>query len=312
MIFNLIQWGNQILKIHDLVPKKFFTIIITPWSEVYAFETNDGLYYLKKTSSELFIEVKVLEKLASSFNHFVPKLIASNESLNCFITKDAGISLRTYLHQTLDFEYLYQALEKFLNMQRQIEKSVNDYLILGVPGWRLEQLPELFTNLLNDQTMLSKEGVSQLEIQQLKGLKTKLQTQCDALASFGIPETLVQADFHTNNMVIDPITKQLSFLDLGEVVITHPFFSIINFLLQAVKHFGLKKEDEPYQKLIQICERYWPDFQEVLPKVEAIFPVYSALGCYRLMKSVDIEGYYQFYNNRHQLADSLREYLHHA
>jgi len=311
MIFNLIQWGNQILKTHDLVPKKFFTII-TPWSEVYAFDTNDGLYYLKKTSSELFIEVKVLAKLASSFNHFVPKLIASNESLNCFITKDAGISLRTYLDQTLDFEYLYEALEKFLNMQRQIEKSVNDYLILGVPDWRLEQLPELFTNLLNDQTMLSKEGISQLEIQLLKRLKTKVQAQCDALASFGIAETLVQADFHTNNMVIDTITKHLSYLDLGEVVLTHPFFSIINFLLQAVKHFGLKKEDVPYQKLIQICERYWPDFQEVLPKVEAIFRVYSALGCYRLMKSIDIEAYYQFYKNRHQLGDSLREYLHHA
>ena len=148
-----------------------------------------------------------------------------------------------------------------------------------------------------------------MEIQQLKGLTSKLQAQCDALASLEIPETIVQADFHSNNIVIDPKTKKLCYLDLGEVVIAHPFFSIINFLLQAVKHFKLKKEDEPYQNLIQICEQYWPDFKKVLPKVDAIFPIYSALGCYRLMKSIDIDDYYEFYGNRHKLGDNLREYL---
>ena len=79
--------------------------------------------------------------------------------------------------------------------------------------------------------------------------------------------------------------------------------------MQAVKHFGLKKEDEPYQNLIQICEQYWPDFKKVLPKVDAIFPIYSALGCYRLMKSIDIDDYYEFYGNHHKLGDNLREYL---
>jgi hypothetical protein len=64
--------------------------------------------------------------------------------------------------------------------------------------------------------------------------------------------------------------------------------------------------------LIQICENYWPNFQNVLPAAEKIFPIYSALGCYRLMKSIDIEAYYKFYNHRHQLGDNLREYLQNA
>jgi len=82
--------------------------------------------------------------------------------------------------------------------------------------------------------LLGKEGISLIELQKLKGLTSKLQAQCDALASFEIPETLVQADFHSNNIVIEPETKKMCYLDLGEVVIAHPFFSMINFLLQGV------------------------------------------------------------------------------
>ena len=79
--------------------------------------------------------------------------------------------------------------------------------------------------------------------------------------------------------------------------------------MQAVKHYGLRKEDKHYQKLILICEKHWPEFQKILPKVEKIFPVYSALGCYRLMKSIDIDAYYHFYNQYHKLGDNLKSYL---
>lgn len=309
---TMIAWGISALKEKGILTHENFLILKTPWSEVYAFKTNDGLYYLKQTPKDFFLEVPVMQKLALTFPDSVPTVIASNPSLNCFITKDAGISLRKYLHATADFECLNQGLYHFLYLQRGIETSVEDYLSLGAPDWRLAQLPKLFTNLLNDKTLLRKEGISPIELQQLKGLTSKLQTQCDALDSLEIPETLVQADFHSNNIVIDPKTKKLCYLDLGEVVIAHPFFSIINFLLQAIKHHGFKKNDEKYLKFIEICESYWPNFQKVLAKVEAIFPIYSALGCYRLMKSIDIEAYYQFYGNRHKLGDSLREYLQHA
>ena len=307
---EMIAWGVRALKEKMILTQECLSILKTPWSEVYAFKTNDGLYYLKQTPKDLFLEVCVLEKLALTIPDAVPVLIATNPSLNCFITKDAGISLRKYLHETADFECLNQGLYHFLYLQRGIETSVEDYLSLGVPDWRLAQLPKLFTNLLNDKALLTKEGITPLEIQQLKGLTSKLQAQCDALASLEIPETLVQVDFHSNNIVIEPETKKLCYLDLGEVVIAHPFFSMINFLLQAIKHHGLKKEDEHYLKLIEICKRYWPNFQKILPKAETIFPIYSALGCYRLMKSIDINAYYQFYGNRHQLGESLREYLH--
>lgn len=307
---EMITWGMSALKAKGILTKERLSILKTPWSEVYGLNTNEGLYYLKKTPQDLFIEVCVMKKLSSSFPDSVPTVIASNPSLNCFITKDAGISLRKYLHETADFECLNQGLHHFLHLQRIIETSIDGYLSIGVPDWRLAQLPKLFTNLLNDEALLRKERIGPIELQKLKGLTSKLQAQCDALASFEIPETLVQADFHSNNIVIEPETKKLCYLDLGEVVIAHPFFSIINFLLQAIKHHGLKKKDEHYLKLIEICESYWPNFQKVLPKVEAIFPIYSALGCYRLMKSIDIEAYYQFYGNRHQLGEILGKYLH--
>jgi len=304
---KLLCWVEELLKSRDIKIKNINTVVSTPWSDVYCFHTNDGLYYLKRTPKDLFIEAKVFEKLNLFFPLDCPKLIALNQELCCFITKGTGMPLRKYLQETLELQYLFQGLEQFIKLQFEAEPLLEEFLEIGVPDWRLNQFSNLYQNLLDDRELLSGEGLNEQEQQRLKELLPCLTQQCQVLADLNMPQTLVQADCHTNNMLIDADTKKLSFVDLGELVISHPLFSIHNYLLQAVKHHGI--EDEAYEKLINICQKYWPEFDKAYPLMKAIFPVYSALGCYRLMKSIDILDYYQFYKHRHQLGDSLREYL---
>ena len=68
---------------------------------------------------------------------------------------------------------------------------------------------------------------------------------CKKLDDDAIPSCIVQSDFHDNNIVIDEVSKKLTFIDLGEVVISHPFFSLVGCLEQAVRHHALKKEGYP-------------------------------------------------------------------
>lgn len=306
----LLTWAQASFQTKGILVQEIKKVLDTPWSAVYSIKTNNALYYLKQTPKDLYIEAKILEKLSFHFPSDCPNLIAYNDQLLCFITKDAGISLRQYLHKSLELDLLYQGLEQFIHLQIAAQTLVNEFFDIGVPDWRLEKFEGLFQDLLGDKSLLEGEGIGEEAQLALKQLLPKLAYQCQQLSDLNIPQTLVQTDCHTNNMLIDPRTQKLCFVDLGELVISHPLFSVHNYLLQALKHHLIG--DEAYQKLLNICQKYWPKFDEAYPIIKVIFPVYSALSCYRLMKSIDIEAFYQFYPHQHKLGASLLEYLQNA
>lgn len=70
--------------------------------------------------------------------------------------------------------------------------------------------------------------------------------QFELLGQYAIPQTIVQTDFHTNNILIHSKTKTLTFIDLGEVIITNPLFSLHGFLRQAITHHNIKEQDKIY------------------------------------------------------------------
>jgi hypothetical protein len=72
-------WAIEILKSRDIKIKNINSVISTPWSDVYCFQTDDGLYYLKRTPKDLFIEAKVFEKINLYFPGDCPRLIALNQ-----------------------------------------------------------------------------------------------------------------------------------------------------------------------------------------------------------------------------------------
>lgn len=154
------------------------------------------------------------------------------------------------------------------------------------------------------------------ELKKLHDLSQNVSEQCNLLVQYQIPETLVQPDFNTNNILFNPISKQMTLIDLGEISITHPFFSLHNYLLQVTIHHDVKEKDELYQKLQNTYFEQWltltaqNEILEAFMLSKKLWPIYSALAHYRLMRSVDLQALKLFYSNKpDQLAGYLREYI---
>lgn len=174
----------------------------------------------------------------------------------------------------------------------------------------------LYEHLIDQTIFLKAEGLSDEELQLLRRLSPQIAEEFEALSQYSIPQTIVQSDFHTNNILINPSTKKLTFIDLGEIVVTHPFFSLHTFLRQAITHHGVKEQDQIYTQLQSACLDNWLEFGTKTKLLKGfilakkLWPIYSALVLYRFMTSIDIQAFTGYYANRpNRLAGFLREIL---
>ncbi len=288
-------------------------VVQAPWSVVTRIPTSTEDIYLKQTPPLLFLEPRIIQLL----NHMqasVPIVIGSNDDLCCFLMKDSGLTLRGYLENRFQPELLCQAINQFTDIQRTVENHLDSFFELGVPDWRLNQFPHLYHELINQTEFLKSEGLKDYELQILHDLIPTLSKQCKKISSYPIQETLVQPDFNTNNMLLNPNTNKMTCIDLGEIVIAHPFLSLHNFIIQAARHHGVKEGSSIHHQLLQACSENWLNITakkqlfEVYSLVKEIWPIYCAFGLYRLMMSVDLNALKSYYTNN-SLEGYLREYI---
>lgn len=287
------EWACTTLLAHGYILKTMQAEEVqkTPWSCVERFMTDQGLIYLKQTPSLLALEAPITQILYTQFRSPVPEVIAYSSQLNCFLMKDAGISLRAVLKKNFDATLLCKAIETFTALQINVVDHTDIFLDLGVPDWRLDRLSDLYRKLLGQKGVLKADGLSEQELVELEALHPKLVNLCNQLSCYPIPQTIVQPDFHDNNTLINPASQKITLIDLGEVVIAHPFFSLINCLYQAKKHHGLTDKTDAYQALIDasiknyehFCSR--GDLLEGLNIANILWFVYDVLAQYRLMNA---------------------------
>ena len=288
----------------------------TPWSKVFKFSTSKGDVYLKQPAPLLAQEAKVLQLLLRKFNANVPIVIAINDDLHCFVMKDAGISLRQYLKTAPHPDLLCQSIKQFTAFQRSTEKNVEPFLALDAPNWRLNKLPQLYEQIINQTDFLKADGVTDEELRILHDLSPQVSDEFKSLAQYQIPETIVQPDFNTNNILISHDTNQFTFIDLGELAISHPFFSLHNFLYQATLHHGVKERDKTWHQLQDACIENWLGLGTKNQLLKAftlsrkLWPIYSACVNYRFMHCVDLQALNSWYANKpNRLAGVFREYI---
>ncbi|KTD53469.1 Phosphotransferase enzyme family protein [Legionella santicrucis] len=290
---NHIQWATEAL--HDLgyplktpIPE---IVLETAWSKVYRFHTDLGWVYLKKVPQALALEPQVIKLLATQFKAHVPQVLAENTEHHCFLMQDAGIPLHDVFKQGFNADILIQTLQHYTDLQMQSADNIELFLTLGVPDWRLCQLPTLYRQLLNEKELLLNDGLTSEEITQLQTLDKKLVAICEQLAQYNIPDTFGHADFHDKNILINPKTSQTTLIDLGEVVITHPFFSFHNCLFRTTEYLKLTKEQ--YNQLQASCFKKWLGLEssqhivDIIDLINRCWAIHAVLGEYRLIKSVE-------------------------
>ncbi len=310
----IIHWGYHYLSSHGYMLKNNLPEKVqnTPWSYVVRFATSAGYIYLKHTPHLLAIEANILKMLRDQFHASVPEVIAHNAALDCFLMKDAGRPLREILKKQFNAALFCKAIDQFTSMQLSVADHVNAFIEMGVPDWRLNKLPDLFAQLLTKKDLLIEDGLLENEIIALEKLVPKVTGLCHELSAYAIKQSIVQPDFNDNNTLIDA-SQNLTTVDLGEIVISHPFFSLLNGLQQMEKHHGLKKDNSAYLKIKDACLHNYMAFEskENLLKAfefaRSLWHVYGALAGHRL---IDACGKSTILSYQHgKFVSSLRELI---
>ena len=313
----IINWATASLASHGYTLQQApETLIETPWSNVIRFSTLQHDIYLKQMPPDISLDPQIIQLLMDQCHASVPIVIDINEELHCFLMKDAGLNLRAYLKNELQPDLLIQAVREFTGIQRSTEKHIQSLIALGVPDWRLDKFSKVYDHIINQADFLKADGMTDDELKILRDLSPSVAEQYALLSQYQIPETLVQLDFNTNNMLFNPSTKKMTLIDLGEVVISHPFFSLHNFLYTTTVHHGIKESEQTYGQLQNACFEKWlpnackEQLLEGFMLAQKLWPIFGAFGCYRLMRSVDLQAFRSYYSNKpNRLADSFREYI---
>jgi hypothetical protein len=310
---EIIQWARDYLVSNGYTiqhaPEQVQT---TPWSNVSRFLTNKGYIYLKQTPPTLSLEASIIKILREDLDAAVPNVIAINANLNCFLMQDAGISLREYLKNSTSKQSLCEGLKKYTHIQRAAEKKVVAFLELGAPDWRLEKLPNLYFQFICNDSFLLEDGVTRDELNSLRERHSIFDTLCERLSEYQIVETIDHCDFHDNNILIDTNTRDITIIDWGETVITQPFFSLISYLNNAVNRYAVKETDTFYIELQGTCLEKWNsvleknDLIECFSLAKKLWPIYAALGFYRLTLSSHEKT---FKINSGRIAKFLKEFI---
>lgn len=311
-----VQWACQYLSSqgYGLQSENPELVQTTPWSYVVRFYTSKGYVYLKRTPKLLALELPVFQILHQQFQSPVPEVIVGNQLLHCFLVKDAGERLREILKAHFDISLYSRAIDEFTRLQLVVASRVELLLETGVPDWRLNNLPDLFKQLLLKSNILIEDGLTKDELNDLNKLCPIISDLCARLSAYTIPESLVQPDFHDNNLLIDRLSQKITIIDLGEIVIAHPFFSLINCLKQAIIHHGFKEGDKLYSQLEYACFKNYYAFEskenifEALSLAKSLWPLYSALAQYRLIAACGREELMNF-QRQGNLSRSLKNLL---
>ncbi len=228
--------------------------------------------------------------------------------------KDAGRPLREILKQQFDAALLCKAIDQFTSIQLAVADHVNIFLDIGVPDWRLDKLPDLYKQLLSQKDILIADGLSEIEISELETLLPKVSNLCKKLSDYSIKPSIDQPDFHDNNLLIADISQDITIIDLGEIVISHPFFSLVGCLRQTKKHHALTDEDDTYLQLMDACLKNYMNFESKKHLLNAfeiariLQFLYGALCGYRLMIACNKAAFMSF--QRHgKLSGSLKEFM---
>ncbi len=280
-----IDWALKTLSSlnYELISDLIEPIKDTPFSYVAVFETNQGKVYLKATPI-LITEPKIIKILADKFHATVPIIIAEHPFLNIFLMKDAGSSLRSILKKNFNTSLVCAAINQFIETQHAVSLNINELIDIGVPDWRVSALPRRYQKFISEQKeLLLMDGLTLNQYEELQNLQITIDKLCQRLSSYAIKETMVQPDFNDNNILYDEKNNLMTLIDLGEIVITHPFFSHINMLYQLKKHHRLNEAEDNYQR---IKECFFSHYQSIETKdrIEESFKIASSLwGVYGVL-----------------------------
>ena len=136
---------------------------------------------------------------------------------------------------------------------------------------------------------------------------------CSKLSSYGIKQTIVQPDCNPNNMLVTSDSQKITIIDLGEIAITHPFFSLLNYMFVLKKRHGLIEEDDRYHQIKDACLKSflntvpYKQLEEAWGIAQKLWFVYDVLAQFRFIHACGKEKIMSFQPGK--LSHTLRDFM---
>jgi phosphotransferase family enzyme len=222
---------------------------IRPWSTVMTVPTDAGILYFKASASIFAHETALTDYLARFRPEIFPELAAVDLKRHWMLMRDAGTPLRQFVRAEKSIARWKDVLPLYVELQKAMAERTAHLLALGVMDRRLARLPEMFENLIADESAMmldQEESLTSEEYARLKNYGPEFARMCEKLASFGIPETIHHDDFHDGNIFVQD-DGRIILTDWGESAITHAFFTLVVIMRSVDNSLGMDFSPESEQ-----------------------------------------------------------------
>jgi len=250
-----------------------------PWATFARVDTDKGTVYFKAPAPGSYYEAGVTEALTRWRPKNTVPILSVDLERGWLLSADAGATLRSASPSVVQVEHWVKLMPICVELQLQMAEHVPELLALGMPDRRLAKLPQLYTQLLEDDENLRvglKPGLSPEEYRSLCDLPSQVAFMCEELNSYGFPETLTHEEVHDANILLTRDGRYI-FTDWSDSSVAHPFFSML-VTMRAAAHRLKLAENSP--EMIRVRDAYlepWTEF-ETREKLSAAYDLAYRLG----------------------------------
>ena len=172
--------------------------------------------------------------LSERMPDFVLPPIAVDTKRGWLLMADAGVLLRDLVESKRSLDPWLQLLPRYAGLQLDAGADTDALLALGVPDMRLDVLPARYDALLDE--LDRSDGVGMETVERARRRGSDIRSMADALAGFGIPDTVQHDDLNDGQVYF--LDGQPVLLDWGDACISHPFFTL-SVALEGVISWGV-------------------------------------------------------------------------
>ena len=233
-----------------------------PWSTFARVPTDKGIAYFKAPAPMFAYEAALTQALAAWRPDCTVPVLAVDHATGWMLSADAGTTLRQMGQTIAQIPHWLKVLPLYGELQIELADRVPELLAFGVPGRRLARLPQLYVQLLETTESLRVGldlGLTPAEHERLYAGQARFAMECQALAAYGLPETITHEEVHENNVLLGD--GRYIFTDWSDSSVGHPFFTML-VTLRATAHW--LKLDEAGPELRRLRDAYlepWTRFE---------------------------------------------------
>jgi len=313
-----IGWAAEHLQKFGYVNKLLNAELIadTEYSCVHRLTDGDTSFFLKQCPEKFYVEPALIKHLSHIGCIGLPGIIAENEQLHCFLMYSAGDqTVKAICETRVNEVLLLRSIRQYTQIQRACEKEVATLFSFGLGDWQLTKFSTLCLALIKQRSQLVDAGLTVFEYSKLLALYPLIKIFVETLGKYKLPATISHCDFHPGNTIYDAQADQLTIIDWGETVISHPFFSLCGFIWNLTYWFKLAQDDEVLIKCRREAIKVWLEYYDeetlmmILNKINQLSPLYAALVYYQLEKFAHLSPTGEKRNYMYSVVDCLKTYV---